>query len=136
MVLICRHLALALAALACAGAASAQQVAPRVAPQATQAAAPLQYRSVFEGYRGHAAETVLPWRESNDRVGRIGGWRSYAREAQQAAGDAPASAAAQDGSGATNHGSMNHGQMNHDAVKPGAMHHGPMHHGAAPGKQP
>ena len=35
-------------------------------------------------------ETVGSWREANDNVGRIGGWRTYLREAQQP--DAPASA--------------------------------------------
>lgn len=46
------------------------------------AARPDSYRSVFEGYRGHTDETPVSWREANDAVGRIGGWRAYAREAQ------------------------------------------------------
>ena len=49
------------------------------------------YRSAFEGYRPLTDQPVLPWRESNDVVGRIGGWQSYAREGQ---GGAPADAAA------------------------------------------
>ena len=40
------------------------------------------YRSAFDGYRNHADQPVGSWREANDRVGRIGGWRAYAREAQ------------------------------------------------------
>lgn len=51
------------------------------------------YRSVFEGYRAFTDEPVRPWRETNETVGRIGGWRAYAREAQS--GDArPAAAGA------------------------------------------
>jgi hypothetical protein len=43
-----------------------------------------QYRSGFEGYRYLRDEPVLSWKESNDLVGRIGGWRVYAREAAPA----------------------------------------------------
>ena len=51
------------------------------------------YRSAFEGYRSFTDEPVRPWRETNDTVGRIGGWKAYAREIQ--APDArPAAAAA------------------------------------------
>lgn len=66
-----------LAALLVAGAASAQPALPA-------------WRSAFEGYRPFADEPLTSWRESNDNVGRIGGWRAYAREAQQPA--APATA--------------------------------------------
>ena len=34
----------------------------------------------------------LAWREANDAVERIGGWRAYAREAQRRAGRLAASA--------------------------------------------
>jgi hypothetical protein len=43
----------------------------------------LTYRSTFDAYRAQRDVTLLPWREANDRVGAIGGWRFYAREAQQ-----------------------------------------------------
>lgn len=43
--------------------------------------APLPWRSALDGYRPFADQAVAPWRESNDTVGRIGGWRAYAREA-------------------------------------------------------
>lgn len=34
--------------------------------------------------RGRGAEAApMPWREANDRVTRIGGWRAYQREAAQ-----------------------------------------------------
>lgn len=36
----------------------------------------------FEHYRPWRDETLQDWREANDQVGKIGGWRSYLREAQ------------------------------------------------------
>ena len=53
----------------------------------TEPGPPLVYRSTFDTYRALRDVTLLPWREANDRVGAIGGWRFYAREAQQS--DAP-----------------------------------------------
>ena len=76
--------ALAAGAALLAVAAGAQQPQP-------QAEAPA-FRSALEGYQPYAEQPVAPWRESNDTVGRIGGWRAYAREAQQGA-SAPAAAA-------------------------------------------
>ena len=46
-------------------------------------APPLVYRSPFSTYRAQGDAALLPWREANDRVRAIGGWRVYAREAQQ-----------------------------------------------------
>jgi len=46
---------------------------------------PLVYHSPLSSYRRQVDDKPLPWREANDTVGRIGGWRSYAREAQEAA---------------------------------------------------
>ncbi len=40
------------------------------------------HRSAFAVYRPFADQEIKDWRESNDNVGRIGGWRAYAREAQ------------------------------------------------------
>ena len=37
--------------------------------------------SAFDGYRPYADQPVAPWARSNATVGRIGGWRAYAREA-------------------------------------------------------
>ena len=45
-----------------------------------------RYRSAFENYQPFTDQPVQPWRDSNDTVGRIGGWKSYAREGQ---GDTP-----------------------------------------------
>ncbi|MBC7938909.1 MAG: hypothetical protein H7Z19_03950 [Chitinophagaceae bacterium] len=39
------------------------------------------YRSAFEGFRPFADQPVGSWRDANDTVGRVGGWRAYAREA-------------------------------------------------------
>jgi hypothetical protein len=46
---------------------------------------PLVYRSTLSAYRRLGDDQPLPWREANQTVGRIGGWRAYAREASQAA---------------------------------------------------
>ncbi|MFD0667694.1 hypothetical protein ACT80S_08240 [Ramlibacter sp. MAHUQ-53] len=68
----------ALAAAVLAGAAQAQPEAPGA------------WRSAFEGYRPFDEVSVQPWRAANDNVGRIGGWRAYAREAQAPAPTPPA----------------------------------------------
>lgn len=89
-----RYLA-ALSTLAVTG-AFAQPVAPVVPtqPQSTASAATAPstqasttpYRSVFEDYQPFAEEKVRPWTESNDTVRVNGGWREYAREANEESG--------------------------------------------------
>jgi hypothetical protein len=72
------------------------------------------YRSAFEGYRAFTDEPVRPWRETNDTVGRIGGWKAYAREIQ--APDArPASAAAAASAGASTPAPAGGGHSTHHA---------------------
>jgi hypothetical protein len=71
----------------CAAAAGAQaQGAPGPArPDPLDATVPVPapvYRSVLALPRRADADAPVPWREANDLVGRIGGWRAYAREAQ------------------------------------------------------
>ena len=68
-------------------AASGHGAAPmRPDPANAQATVPpLEHRSTFGAYRGMTDESVGVWREANDQVGRIGGWRVYAREAEGAA---------------------------------------------------
>jgi hypothetical protein len=39
------------------------------------------YRSAFGRYRLNSEAEVGAWRELNDNVGRVGGWRVYGREA-------------------------------------------------------
>jgi len=48
----------------------------------------LRHESTMTQYRRLSDEKILSWRDANDAVARIGGWRVYAREAQQA--DLPA----------------------------------------------
>lgn len=43
----------------------------------------LQFNSTLAGYQAYTEQAVGSWREANDTVGRIGGWRAYAREAAQ-----------------------------------------------------
>jgi len=52
----------------------------------------LNYRSPFAAYQADKAEEPRAWRDVNDRVGSIGGWRVYAREAQPATSTRPTSA--------------------------------------------
>ena len=72
--------------------------APRADPLDAKAPVPaLNYRSSLSRFRAFSDDKPLSWREANDAVARIGGWRVYAREAQQpepapAGADAPAAA--------------------------------------------
>ncbi|MEP6826195.1 MAG: hypothetical protein ABI919_15425 [Ramlibacter sp.] len=46
---------------------------------------PLVFRSALENYQPYTEEKPVDWKEANDLTARIGGWRAYAKEAQQAA---------------------------------------------------
>jgi hypothetical protein len=86
----------ALPALVLAQAAPASANSP-AAPASSAAAsrpAPPEYRSAFEGYQPYTDEKMRSWKEANDSVGGIGGWRAYAKEAQESA--APGAAAKPD----------------------------------------
>lgn len=88
------HLGLCLGcALVAPGAvAQATRSTPPVDPADPRATtAPLQHRATLSSHRPTASTEPGDWRAANDAVGRIGGWRAYAREAQ--APVAPASAA-------------------------------------------
>ena len=55
------------------------------APADTEASQPslptkLQYSSAIGAYQAYADQQVQSWRQANDRVGQIGGWRAYAKE--------------------------------------------------------
>lgn len=77
-----------LAVLAISAGANAQS--PTQAATAP-ASSPAQFLSSFEGYRPYTEEKTINWKEANELTGRIGGWRAYAKEAQQPSGDtAPA----------------------------------------------
>lgn len=48
----------------------------------------------FKQYQGWRDEPLQDWRQANERVGEIGGWRTYQRESQQG-GDGPDSGQSQ-----------------------------------------
>jgi len=82
--------AFAVALTAIAAAAGAQTAAPAAAdPQAASGTADLGYRSPFDGYQRFTQEQAGSWKAANDNVGRIGGWREYAKEARAPAGAPP-----------------------------------------------
>jgi hypothetical protein len=72
------------------GTAAAQSAAESIAPLPTQ----LQYTSPMRAYQAYADEPIQSWREANDRVGRLGGWRTYAKDTstQDPVNAAPAAA--------------------------------------------
>ncbi len=59
----------------------AENKATTTSSSATQAAMELQHKSATALYRGYKEVTLQDWKAANDRVGEIGGWRTYAREA-------------------------------------------------------
>lgn len=98
---------------------SARGAAPAVA---TLPVPGLAFESALQGYPFFVDQAVMSWRDANDTVGRIGGWRSYAREAAQAEAARPSGPATSQGAHG-GHGT-HHGQPGH----PG--HQG--HHGGQP----
>jgi hypothetical protein len=48
------------------------------------------HSSAFAAYRRQAEATPIAWKDANDTVTRIGGWRAYAREAAKPSPAAPA----------------------------------------------
>ena len=66
--------------------AQAQPGAPNTRPDPLDPKAgipTLSYQSSFSQYRRLDDGKLISWRDANDTVTRIGGWRVYAREAQQ-----------------------------------------------------
>ena len=86
--------------------AAQSQPVPKAAqpdPMDAQARVPaLVYLSALGRIPHDQSGGLVDWREANDAVRRIGGWRAYAREAQQPepAPSAPAPALAKPDSGA------------------------------------
>lgn len=71
------------------------------------------YQSPLADYRRLGEDKQVPWREANDTVNRIGGWRTYAREAQQpetagAASGKPATATPSTGADSVHRGHKAH----------------------------
>ncbi|MDP1900348.1 MAG: hypothetical protein Q8K96_07825 [Rubrivivax sp.] len=82
---------LAVAASACAQSASRPA---RPDPLDAQAAVPAAtYKPALAAYRRLRDDPPVAWREANDTVHGIGGWRAYAREAQASPGPAAPSSA-------------------------------------------
>jgi hypothetical protein len=86
---------------AAALAVQAQSAAPVQATSAAPAARPdpldakasvpaFAYESAFARFRPLGEDKMISWREANDAVARIGGWRVYAREAQEPIAAPPA----------------------------------------------
>lgn len=71
--------------------------------QAANVVVPEQ-QAPFKQYQGWRDEPLQDWRKANERVGAIGGWRTYLRESQ------PADEAGMERGGAHSGGHMNHGQ--------------------------
>lgn len=59
---------------------------PSAAP-VPQASASAAFRSAMDGYRPFSDEKQTPWKEANETVRQVGGWRAYAKEAAAAAPD-------------------------------------------------
>lgn len=86
----------AAAGLSTATATAAAATPPDPADPAAAVPA-VAYRPTLAGYRAWAPPEPRSWREINDTVARIGGWRVYLREAHApdpAAADVPAAAPA------------------------------------------
>lgn len=52
-------------------------------PASPAAATPTPFKSAFEGYQAYSDDKMTSWKAANDEVARIGGWREYAKQAQQ-----------------------------------------------------
>ena len=89
---------LLLAAASIAHAQNAPARPERADPLDPQARVPAAtHTSSFASYRRLGDDVRTPWKEANETVNRIGGWRAYAREAQAAETPAPAPTAATGG---------------------------------------
>ena len=77
----------------CPATASAQEAAAsrRPDPADPKLVVPAaKHDSAFANYRPFADQDVAPWRETNDNTARIGGWRTYARQAREPSPATPA----------------------------------------------
>lgn len=50
---------------------------------ATPVVSGLQYQSTFADYVPYSEEAVESWRNANETVEKIGGWRAYAKDAHR-----------------------------------------------------
>ena len=56
-----------------------------IKPEVSKVEKPVElvYRSSFQNYQRYSASTIKSWKQSNDTVKDIGGWRAYAKEIAQ-----------------------------------------------------
>ena len=81
----------------------AQPVVGAAATTAGQVGAPvLEYVSPIGDYKAYEPQAIQSWKEANDNVGRLGGWRNYSRETTQGQ-PAPSAPAASGGSAPHTH---------------------------------
>lgn len=85
----CGALAAAITAMPLAGAEPPRAAADPLDPKVAVPAA--AYRSSLTSYRGAGELRVGSWKDANEQVNRIGGWRAYAREAAAPAAPAASS---------------------------------------------
>ncbi|MES2820853.1 MAG: hypothetical protein V4812_17915 [Pseudomonadota bacterium] len=93
--------------LICLGLALLPSAARAVEPDpldADAATPALTYDSVLRTYQPFHPQPAQGWREANDEVGRIGGWRTYAQEPWE-------TSAASDEKDEPSHGSHAHGEQ-------------------------
>lgn len=98
--LIRRQVLLCLALLMLPISSWAEQPDPLNSEAATPA---LNYQSPLKTYQGFSEQPLHDWREANELVGRIGGWRTYAQEPWEQPSDS-ASAPAEKPMGGSPHG--------------------------------
>ena len=55
------------------------------ATDANASVPPTLYQSPFMGYRELGVDQTTAWKDANDTVRNIGGWKAYAKEATEAA---------------------------------------------------
>ena len=70
-------------ALLALGASAQAPTTPGAGTAPQTRATPGQYRSALEGYQPYSESKMVPWKEANDTVGKVGGWRAYAKEAAE-----------------------------------------------------
>ena len=56
-----------------------------IKPEVFRAEKPIElvYQSSFQNYQRYSASDIQTWKQSNDTVKDIGGWRAYAKEITQ-----------------------------------------------------
>jgi hypothetical protein len=58
---------------------------PVIKPEVSKVEKPVElvYQSSFQNYQRYSASPIQSWKQSNDTVKDIGGWRAYAKEIAQ-----------------------------------------------------